>query len=54
VPQNLSEKEIEDLVAFLKNGLYDPDLIRYQPESIPSGQCFPNNDPVSREDLGCY
>lgn len=53
VPQNLSENEIQDLVAFLKDGLYDPDLYRYEPAAVLSGQCFPNNDPISRTDLGC-
>jgi len=50
----LSETEKEQLLAFLRNGLRDPDLIRYQPTSVPSGSCFPNNDYQSRLDLGCY
>ena len=52
-PLGLTELEIDAITAFLENALYDPALMRYQPTSILSGQCFPNNDPVSRQDLGC-
>jgi len=52
-PLNLSEKEIDDLTTFLETGLRDPNLIRYVPEKLPSGLCFPNNDPESRKQLGC-
>ena len=52
-PLNLTEEEIDDITAFLETGLRDPNLVRYVPESILSGQCFPNNDPLSRMDLGC-
>ena len=50
---SLSAQEKEDLVAFIKYGLKDPDLERYQPTSVPSGACFPNNDLQSKIDLGC-
>lgn len=52
-PLNLTEGEIEDLVSFLREGLRDPDLDRYVPDEVLSGNCFPNNDPLSRRDLGC-
>lgn len=52
-PLGLSQAEMDDLVAFLKNGLHDPNLKRYQPDYILSGDCFPNNDLQSRIDLGC-
>lgn len=52
-PLNLTEAEIDDLVEFLENGLYDPDLERYRPEIIMSGNCFPNNDPLSRSQMRC-
>ena len=52
-PISLSRTEKEDLIAFLKEGLYDPNLFRYQPEELPSGHCFPNNDKASRAILGC-
>lgn len=52
-PLHLSETEIDDLVSFLSDALYDPNLERYVPEYILSGNCFPNNDPFSRLDLGC-
>ena len=47
-PLNLSTSEIEMLVDFLENGLYDPDLYRYQPSATFSGNCIPNNDVVSQ------
>ena len=52
-PLNLTSSEIDDLVLFLENALHDPDLLRYQPASVLSGLCFPNNDDLSRIDLGC-
>lgn len=52
-PLGLSDPEIEAITAFLENALHDPNLKRYEPESILSGLCFPNNDPQSRVDLGC-
>lgn len=52
-PLNLTEQEKQDLVAFLRDGLRDPDLNRYVPIEVLSGNCFPNNDPLSKGDLGC-
>ncbi|MEP7197179.1 MAG: cytochrome c peroxidase [Saprospiraceae bacterium] len=52
-PLNLSTTEIDDLLEFLENGLYDANLIRYKPSSIMSGNCFPNNDPLSKIQMGC-
>ncbi|MEZ4919439.1 MAG: cytochrome c peroxidase [Saprospiraceae bacterium] len=52
-PLNLSDTELQDLEAFIRDGLRDPHLQRYVPEQVLSGFCFPNNDPVSQEDLGC-
>ena len=53
VPLNLPDTEIDDLVAFLTKSLRDPNLSRYEPTTLPSGNCFPNNDDQSRTDLGC-
>jgi cytochrome c peroxidase len=50
---NLTEQEITDLVAFMTNALRDPNLIRYAPSAVNSGNCIPNNDAVSKVDLGC-
>ena len=50
---DLSEDEKEHLVSFLREGLKDPELTRYAPTSILSGNCFPNNDFQSQIDLGC-
>ncbi len=52
-PLNLSAEEIDDLTEFLANGLHDPNLDRYVPDAVLSGNCFPNNDPMSRVQLGC-
>ena len=52
-PLNLTDEEKSYLAAFLKDGLRDPQLIRYQPTSVPSGFCFPNADEQSLLDLGC-
>ena len=53
VPLQLSADEVDDLVVFLESALYDPELARYAPASVPSGHCFPNNDAQTRADLGC-
>jgi len=52
-PLDLSELEMEDLTKFLKHGLRDPNLTRFAPEAVLSGNCFPNNDLLSQSDLGC-
>lgn len=52
-PLGLTADEISALTAFLQNGLHDPALDRYLPESLPSGLCFPNNDDRSRVEMGC-
>lgn len=52
-PLDLSQTQIDDLVLFLSEALYDPDLDRYVPGSVPSGNCIPANDPAARADLGC-
>ncbi|TXB61517.1 cytochrome-c peroxidase [Phaeodactylibacter luteus] len=52
-PLNLTEAEIDNLVEFLEHSLYDPNLERFVPEETLSGNCFPNNDGLSREQLGC-
>lgn len=49
----LTDAEITDLVNFLENALYDDDLLRYNPQELPSGNCFPNADPISQIDQGC-
>ena len=52
-PLDLTEDEIANLVTFLETSLYDAELMRYVPESLPSGNCPINNDEVSRQELGC-
>ena len=53
VPLGLTADEVTDLVTFIETGLYDPNLERYVPASLPSGNCLVVNDPQSKVDLGC-
>jgi cytochrome c peroxidase len=53
VPLNLTADDVNAISAFLENGLHDPNLKRYEPESLPSGNCFPFNDPLAANELGC-
>ncbi|UZR96511.1 cytochrome-c peroxidase [Chondrinema litorale] len=51
VPLELNEEEIDQLTDFIENGLYDPSLLRYLPDHLPSNLNFPNNDSQSQVDL---
>lgn len=53
-PLNLTVEEKQNLVQFLEFSLRDPNLERYQPSELGSGQCFPNADIQSQVDLGCF
>lgn len=50
---NLSAAEVDQITTFLKKGLYDANLKRYEPSTLPSGYCFPNADAQSKTDQGC-
>jgi len=52
-PLDLTEDEIDKLTLFIEESLYDPDIYRYVPEALPSNNCFPNADPISKIDLNC-
>lgn len=52
-PLGMTNQEKEDLLAFIRDGLRDPNLQRFVPNELRSGLCFPNNDPLSRDDMGC-
>lgn len=52
-PLNLTDEEIDKLTLFLEESLYDPEIERYVPEYLPSNNCFPNADPISKMDLNC-
>ena len=52
-PLGLTEAEIDVITAFLSGALRDGNLERYLPPQVPSGNCFPNNDPRSRTDIAC-
>lgn len=55
VPLNLSDDEVTALVDFIENGLYDPNLLRYQPSQteMPTHSCPINDDATAHADLGC-
>ena len=44
---SLTAQQQHDLLDFLKHGLYDAHMDRYVPNSVLSGNCFPNSDPQS-------
>ena len=52
-PLNLTEQELDLLELFISESLYDPNLDRYVPGTVNSGNCFPNGDVQSLVDLGC-
>ena len=52
-PLGPTSQQVDKLVEFLEVSLRDPDLMRYEPASVPSGLCVINNDSTSRSDLGC-
>jgi cytochrome c peroxidase len=52
-PVTLTAEEKAQLIAFLRDGLYDAEFKRFVPEKVGSGLCFPNNDPISRVQMGC-
>lgn len=52
-PLNLTDAELDDLEVFIAEALRDANLQRYVPEKVLSGFCFPNNDSLSKIDMGC-
>ena len=52
-PLMLTDQELQDLIKFLENSLYDQNLERYTPQELPTGMCFPNGDAQSMIDQGC-
>ena len=52
-PIDITSEERQALLSFLYTGLRDPNLDRFKPIEILSGNCFPNNDIDSQIDLGC-
>jgi cytochrome c peroxidase len=52
-PLNLSDQELEAITTFIEDALYDPNLSRYVPDELPTGNCFPNADLLSQQELGC-
>ena len=54
VPLGLTDEEMQEITAFIEEALNDKNLERYIPGILPSHYCFPNNDALSRLDLGCF
>lgn len=52
-PLGLTEEEVDMITVFLETSLKDDNLTRYIPTDLPSGNCFPNADSMSSDDLGC-
>ncbi len=52
-PLDLTASERQDLLEFIRDGLFDAEFSRFVPTSVGSGNCLPNNDPISRTELGC-
>jgi cytochrome c peroxidase len=53
-PVSLTAEEKANLLDFLENGLYDPNLAtKHTPAFILSGNCYPNNDQFSISLQGC-
>lgn len=50
---NLTQEEMIDIANFIEHGLYDGNLMRFTPDYLPTGNCFPNADEQSQQDLGC-
>ncbi|MDG1296078.1 MAG: hypothetical protein P8P48_02990, partial [Saprospiraceae bacterium] len=52
--EDLTATEKQALLDFLKYALRDPELERYIPTSVLSGNCFPNNDLISINNDKCH
>jgi len=53
VPLGLTDSEVKAITVFLESALNDKNLKRYEPDILLSGNCFPNNDELSRYEQGC-
>lgn len=54
VPLGLTSREIVNLTAFVTDALYDPHLSRYQPRSLPTGNCTIAGDIKSVIEQKCW
>ncbi len=52
-PLYLTDQQKADLVDFLKHSLQDSYVEEYMPSALPSGNCYPNADLLSRQEIGC-
>lgn len=53
VPLQLTASELDNLEAFIATGLRDPDLMRYQPDTVPSGSCVVVVPLMLHDDFPC-
>lgn len=51
LPLGLTSDEMDDLAAFVEQGLFDPNVLRYKPASVLSGSAMPVNDRQARIDI---
>ncbi len=52
-PLGLTDTEVLLITEFIEHALYDNNLDRYVPERVLSGYCFPFNDPLAKNQMGC-
>jgi len=52
-PLGLTEGEVLLITDFIENALHDNNLDRYVPQRVLSGYCFPFNDPLANNQMGC-
>lgn len=52
-PLGLTEAEVTLITEFIEEALYDRALSRYVPTNVFSGNCFPFNDPLANNQMGC-
>lgn len=50
---DLDKEEVSRLIHFIETSLVDSSVGRYAPSELPSGNCFPNADNMSIQDIGC-
>ncbi len=52
-PLGLTEEEVTLITEFIEDALYDRELDRYVPSKVYSNYCFPFNDPLAKNQMGC-
>ncbi|MEM6319403.1 MAG: cytochrome c peroxidase [Bacteroidota bacterium] len=52
-PLGLTDEEVAAITEFVENALHDRNLKRYEPKQVLTGYCFPFNDPLAKNQMGC-